>query len=228
MILKVFQVPADDPLTWQVAYLDTEIQDLVGYKQKLDEQKAGEEYNEKRRKGRRRIGSNGIEANALARTAPIGFDDEKGIRKDLCQGDVCPICCDDLGTDPTSVVFCRRGCGQNVHIACMKHWATHRAELGQQVSCPMCRGPWAADAQAPTDAQVELKKLHVAQLAQLPSHFAMCCRHCRATPIRGARYHCLVCADPGYDLCETCFTSRVGMSKWLHGHHPFVMREVDD
>ena len=47
-------MPADDPLTWQVAYLDTEIQDLVGYRQKLDEQKAGEEHNEKRRKSRRK------------------------------------------------------------------------------------------------------------------------------------------------------------------------------
>ena len=46
------------------------------------------------------------------------------------------------------VVFVRYGCGNSVHIKCMKIWAEHQKSSGETIiKCPLCRvdfGPFEA------------------------------------------------------------------------------------
>ncbi|KAI5860951.1 hypothetical protein GGS23DRAFT_578098 [Durotheca rogersii] len=73
-----------------------------------------------------------------------GADEAPGARKVL-EGD-CPICYTPLDGAEDSV-YCRASCGQNMHQACFQMWAvTARASGGGQVTCPMCRAPWAQGA----------------------------------------------------------------------------------
>lgn len=67
----------------------------------------------------------------------------------------CPICFDELalpgrapgGASGEAVSFCCT-CGNNVHTACMQHWARSKRAQGVAVTCPLCRSPW-ADGVAP-------------------------------------------------------------------------------
>lgn len=47
-------------------------------------------------------------------------------RKPVEQGDLCPICYDDIhGVDLLQLTWCHKGCGQNVHGKCMQVWMAH-------------------------------------------------------------------------------------------------------
>ena len=37
------------------------------------------------------------------------------------------------------VTFCSAGCGNNVHVQCIRHWLTTRAQQALSATCPFCR-----------------------------------------------------------------------------------------
>ena len=47
----------------------------------------------------------------------------------------CAICYEDCSEDD---VWCRFGCGGNLHAACMERWLRVATDRG----CPLCRAPW--------------------------------------------------------------------------------------
>ncbi|KAF1819126.1 uncharacterized protein K489DRAFT_384026 [Dissoconium aciculare CBS 342.82] len=57
----------------------------------------------------------------------------------------CPICCDDLVSEQSrdELVWCRSGCGNNLHKPCFAQWAA--TKRSQVVTCPFCRKPWESD-----------------------------------------------------------------------------------
>jgi hypothetical protein len=59
----------------------------------------------------------------------------------------CPICCDELVSKGTKeeLVYCKSGCGNNLHKSCFKQWAA--TKRGQSVTCPYCRQIWEGDGQ---------------------------------------------------------------------------------
>ncbi|KAJ9160555.1 SWIM zinc finger protein [Coniochaeta hoffmannii] len=58
----------------------------------------------------------------------------------------CPICYEALEAGE-ALVYCRAGCGQNMHRACLEMWAaTKRAQgAASKVTCPYCRQQWEGD-----------------------------------------------------------------------------------
>uniref|UniRef100_A0A3Q1FEZ5 Zinc finger, SWIM-type containing 2 n=1 Tax=Acanthochromis polyacanthus TaxID=80966 RepID=A0A3Q1FEZ5_9TELE len=61
-------------------------------------------------------------------------------RKAINAQDVCPICQEDLLERKQPVSYCRFGCGNNIHISCMKVWAEHqKRNQDQTVKCPLYR-----------------------------------------------------------------------------------------
>lgn len=47
-------------------------------------------------------------------------------RKPLQEGDLCPICYDDIyEADLLQLTWCQKGCGQNIHGKCMQVWMAH-------------------------------------------------------------------------------------------------------
>jgi len=79
----------------------------------------------------------------------------------------------------------RHGCGNSVHIRCMKVWAEHQLKSTGQatVECPFCRenfGPLAS-------LQAELRGATLAATRR-PEHLGVVCHECHATPIVGKCY----------------------------------------
>ena len=110
MLSKVFRVPHDNALLWQQSLLEAEIEQLVG--------------------GRVRP--------ALTRSAhPHGAQHEDAVpRRPIQPDDVCPICCDAISLD-RPVVYCRYGCGNNIHATCFKAYATHNSTNPAPLTCPL-------------------------------------------------------------------------------------------
>ena len=65
---------------------------------------------------------------------------EDGNRKPI-EGE-CPICYMDFETEQEPIVYCKAGCGNNVHKDCMQKWTSAKAG---KATCPYCRAQWAED-----------------------------------------------------------------------------------
>lgn len=122
VLVRVFRMPVENPLVWQLSLTEREIGELMRGRVRLHT-----------RAPSRDGGSGG--GGPRAEEAP------RASRKEVVDGDVCPICYDELG-DGATLTFCREGCGSNVHTKCMKLWADNRIKAGEDVTCPMCRGAW--------------------------------------------------------------------------------------
>ncbi|KAK3557521.1 hypothetical protein QTP70_028335 [Hemibagrus guttatus] len=146
-------------------------------------------------------------------------EDDGTIRqKGISDDDICPICQEELIRKRLPVAHCRFGCGNNVHISCMKVWADHqsRSETDGMVNCPLCRENFGT-----------LKMLHelvknVGQLyttserEHLEKHLGIPCNNCRICPVVGKCFKCTVCSY--YHLCEDCF------KRSCHPQHSFAVR----
>ncbi|CAI2738481.1 unnamed protein product [Dicrocoelium dendriticum] len=107
-MLKKFKVDADDPVSWQPGLVEREIVDLLDGKHSQSI-----EITPKR-----------AEANS-----PEIFKTENGVLKQrlIGAGDICPICQDELLSEKRNpVTYCRKGCGNSVHIRCMRVWTDHQ------------------------------------------------------------------------------------------------------
>ncbi|KAF3906306.1 hypothetical protein ABW20_dc0103290 [Dactylellina cionopaga] len=65
---------------------------------------------------------------------------DKRKRKPLDE-DECPVCYEPFREDDNSILFCIAQCGSNIHKECFRQWAASKD--GGQVTCVMCRTPWA-------------------------------------------------------------------------------------
>ncbi|CUI12371.1 zinc finger protein, putative [Bodo saltans] len=179
VLSRVFRVPADNPLVWQRSLLEAEVDQLIrGHISKVNQRR------------RRQGGGNGPQDP----TAECGPDGRLVVpRRPVEEDDTCPICCDDIHED-RALVYCRFGCGNNIHSACFKQYATHNSTNPSPLLCPLCREQWGP-------LGVEGAAHNVA------------CSDCRG-PINGDRYKCAFCTS--YDLCSSCFQNAL-----IHLQHPF-------
>ncbi|XP_030065510.1 E3 ubiquitin-protein ligase ZSWIM2 [Microcaecilia unicolor] len=140
-------------------------------------------------------------------------------QKDLDAEDVCPICQEELLKKKLPVTYCRNGCGNNVHIACMKIWADHQttSEHDSMVKCPLCREEFAPLKLLAEEVRNSSKLVTAAEKERLDRHLGVPCNNCRALPIEGKCYRCVECIN--FHLCQECFTSS------CHAPHLFVSRQ---
>lgn len=74
-------------------------------------------------------------------------DDGDGKRKPI-EGE-CPICYMDLDESNNEIVWCKVGCGNNMHKECFSQWAA--SQRGKEVKCVYCRTPWHRESQMTAD-----------------------------------------------------------------------------
>lgn len=137
--------------------------------------------------------------------------------------DTCPICMESLDAGG-SLVWCRDGCGNNVHRHCMLVWAKHRAaQVGgeQRSTCPMCRAPWGEiglpereERPRQTAARRREQRLRELADADAATHYGVGCSGCKGGAILGTRFRCIIC--DGYNLCTLCFAHEA-----MHAQHTF-------
>ncbi|KAG9413222.1 hypothetical protein AC1031_016238 [Aphanomyces cochlioides] len=204
VMIKILRVPATNPVVWQRSLIDSETNMVLtgGYCQS---ENGGARKTFLRRKladptaPSSQPGTNEVQARECARHA-------------LVEGEVCAICQEEMVEAQQNLTYCKRGCGNNFHIDCMKIFGESRKQSKENIICPLCRQDWG------DSALTKLKKeADVANRNPLV-HTGTTCKQCQTKPIRCQRYRCLQCKH--VDLCERCFKSNA------HTKHSFVMRKA--
>ncbi|XP_033762710.1 uncharacterized protein LOC117344164 isoform X2 [Pecten maximus] len=200
LLLKKFRVPQNDSITWQLGLVEREINGILhGHAAKQQRQQPQGPRWQRAQSGGNGATGGGKEA---LQQRPIGDDD------------VCPICQDELLSKHLPVTFCKFGCGNSIHIKCMKVWADHQKSSGDTViKCPFCRedfGPLELLKQESRNA------IGAPQGGRMDRHLGTDCQSCHISPIEGKCYRCRVCVN--FHLCQTCFNTAT------HTQHPFEYR----
>ena len=200
VMTKVLRVPSSNPLVWQLSLVDRE----------LDEVLRCEPLKPKP------LGSR----NALQSTTRAKAKKKEDNRRELEPDEPCPICYEDM--DPNTLealVWCKKGCGRNMHGRCLMMYADHQACIERDLSCPLCRCSWGELDWTPPRPGAQGTRTRVpytseARGRQSDAHYGVSCGACRAVPVMGTRHKCVICQH--YNLCAGCFRGGA------HGEHPFV------
>ncbi|XP_048755909.1 E3 ubiquitin-protein ligase ZSWIM2-like isoform X2 [Ostrea edulis] len=199
LILKKFRVAQNNPVTWQLGLVEREINDIL----------FGATVKQRKTPVRR-----------WATSGPPGTtgytaDGRPTIQqREIGDDDCCPICQDELLQKHQPVTYCKFGCGNSIHIKCMKIWADHQKTSGEKtIKCPFCREDF---------GPIELLKQESRNAMGVPAggrmdrHLNTKCQSCHMTPIEGKCYRCTACSD--FHLCQSCFNTSI------HTSHPFEYR----
>eukprot|EP01064_Diplonema_japonicum_P006649 TRINITY_DN14498_c0_g1_i1.p1 TRINITY_DN14498_c0_g1~~TRINITY_DN14498_c0_g1_i1.p1 ORF type:complete len:448 (+),score=85.36 TRINITY_DN14498_c0_g1_i1:37-1380(+) len=181
ILLRVFKVPEESEVCWQKGLTDRQIQSLLD-------------------------GSITMQRRAVVQK-PKGKRSSV-TRQPLEEADECPICYDTL-SHSTDIVWCRKGCGNNIHTACMKEWSLHSGS--GPITCPYCRSDWGTirDVKPKKDTPKEVPKSHEAS-----------CKQCAdGVPIVGPLFTCTHCIS--FTLCSRCVADPL-----VHPNHGFVVAAV--
>ena len=142
-------------------------------------------------------------------------------QRQLTQDDLCPICQEELLGSPNPLTYCKKSCGQSVHVKCMKVWADHqRVSNGEEVvKCPLCREEFGPYEELRRGIASAACRKAASQSQNI--HQGTTCDNCGLSPIAGRCYRCAVC--PGCCLCHQCFTSAAS----AHRQHEFEYKMVN-
>uniref|UniRef100_A0A3Q2CLU6 Zinc finger, SWIM-type containing 2 n=1 Tax=Cyprinodon variegatus TaxID=28743 RepID=A0A3Q2CLU6_CYPVA len=162
-------------------------------------------------------------ADAASGTQSQNLPDQKVgsvCRKVIQAQDVCPICQEGLLQKKEPVSHCRFGCGNCIHISCMKVWADHQrlADSKEIVKCPMCRGNFGSLQLLQEQSKNAAKLFTAAERENPDKHLGAVCFSCRGCPITGACLRCTICSF--LYLCDNC------VKNGCHSQHPLASRTV--
>ncbi|XP_053493930.1 E3 ubiquitin-protein ligase ZSWIM2 isoform X1 [Ictalurus furcatus] len=145
-------------------------------------------------------------------------DDGTIRKKDIRDDDICPICQEELLRKRLPVAHCRFGCGNNIHISCMKVWADHqgRSKTDGMVKCPLCREDFCMLKMLLEQVKNAGQLCTSSERERLEKHLGIPCNNCRICPVVGKCFKCSVCTY--YHLCEDCFKRN------CHPQHSFAVR----
>ncbi|XP_005889608.2 E3 ubiquitin-protein ligase ZSWIM2 [Bos mutus] len=153
--------------------------------------------------------------NENAQTEEDGYIKQKEIGSD----DICSICQEVLLEKKLPVTFCRFGCGNSVHIKCMKILANYQDVPlnSSMLKCPLCRKDFGPLNLILEEFKNSNKLVTAAEKERLDKHLGIPCNNCQQFPLEGKCYKCTKCIE--YHLCQDCFDS------CCHLSHSFMFRE---
>ena len=160
-------MPEDHPLNWQMGYSDSEIQDIMSLKFSKAKKPVVQ-----------------VKKQTTTAMQRIALDEES----------VCSICCEPMNEN-TPLTYCRKGCGNNFHIKCIKVWVEHKQFSQKGVTCPLCRTQWGES------IVVELKNDEEEFNAKNLVH-SIKCQGCSDKAIKGRVFKCSLC---NFNLCDRCY-----------------------
>ncbi|GAB5575812.1 E3 ubiquitin-protein ligase ZSWIM2 isoform X1 [Prionailurus iriomotensis] len=140
-------------------------------------------------------------------------------QKEIGSDDICSICQEVLLEKKLPVTFCRFGCGNSLHIKCMKILANYQDMISNasMLKCPLCRKEFAPIKLILEEFKNSSKLVTATEKERLDKHLGIPCNNCKQFPIEGRCYKCTECIE--YHLCQECFDS------CCHLSHPFTFRE---
>ncbi|XFF97963.1 PREDICTED: E3 ubiquitin-protein ligase ZSWIM2 [Capra hircus] len=196
VLLKKFRLPRNHESALQLGLVEREINDLL--------------------QGIHRVQTPQREMNnENPQTEEDGYIKQKEISSD----DICSICQEVLLEKKLPVTFCRFGCGNSVHIKCMKILANYQdvALNSSMLKCPLCRKDFGPLNLILEEFKNSNKLVTASEKERLDKHLGIPCNNCQQFPLEGKCYKCTTCIE--YHLCQDCFDS------CCHLSHSFMFRE---
>ncbi|KAJ3293190.1 E3 ubiquitin-protein ligase Zswim2 [Rhizoclosmatium sp. JEL0117] len=173
-MIKVFRISPENEMLYQNSLIEREIIELM-----------------ESRKKKNPIATSVTEEKETE--APL----EKGTvrQRPIEEGDICPICMEDLDVRTGAITYCKLSCGNNLHVKCMKVLMDHQTKnMGlENVKCPLCRKDFGK--------YEELKKelaegfSHHIKIENQSRHYGVSCSECSETPIFGKCHRELTADD---------------------------------
>ncbi|KAG5175536.1 hypothetical protein JKP88DRAFT_351442 [Tribonema minus] len=222
VMIKVLRVPQDHPLSWQLSLVDSEIDTILsGWVAKQPRQaparaaaaqflKKGSGHTAAEAaapRGKSGGSGSGADDGGGNESSGGGGGNESGkggdgavVRLEVMPGEVCPICQEGMEGAPEELTYCRRGCGNNMHVRCMRVYAEHRRSSAQDVTCCLCRADWGPLAlrELKTAEKTAAAARQQQQRRRRRRPRATTCSSCRAAvPPPNAFYRCLHCSGGG-------------------------------
>nr|XP_010990058.2 E3 ubiquitin-protein ligase ZSWIM2 [Camelus dromedarius] len=196
VLLKKFKLPRNHESALQLGLVEGEISDLLRGIHRVQTPQQGMN-------------------NESAQIEEDGYIKQKEIGSD----DICSICQEVLLEKKLPVTFCRFGCGNSIHIKCMKILANYQDMISNtsMLKCPLCRKEFAPLKLILEEFKNSSKLVTAAEKERLDKHLGIPCNNCERFPIEGKCYKCTRCIE--YHLCQECFDS------CCHPPHSFTFRE---
>lgn len=173
LLLKKFRVSRNAPLSWQKGLNEREINELL--------------YNQTSN-----INANNSEATSTPSQEAAGLEETREItdgcveQRAIDDESVCPICLDNLLKSHQPVTYCRYGCGNSIHIKCMRIHAVHqKTNEKETITCPMCRANFVS---LETLKKEERNSMNGVSRPVKNYHYGVTCEACHLTPIVGNCY----------------------------------------
>ncbi|XP_060724904.1 E3 ubiquitin-protein ligase ZSWIM2 [Tachysurus vachellii] len=195
VLMRKFRLPRDHEYCFQLGLVERQIMEVLQHPYRV-----------------------AITPSAPAQLQSSKEDDGTIKQKSIRDDDICPICQEEMLRKRLPVAHCRFGCGNNVHISCMKVWADYQkgSETDGMVKCPLCRENFST-----MKMLLELVKnagqfCTSSERERLEKHLGIPCNNCRVCPVVGKCFKCTVCSY--YHLCEDCFKTS------CHPQHSFAVR----
>ena len=186
-LLKILRLPPTDERLWQSGLTDLEVADLLSHSVRRPTTAPSDADTTAGSGG----GGGGGGGNGDTKAAGAAASDATVKRKALEEEEVCPICQEEMTVDE-GLTWCKKGCGNNIHIKCMKVWADHKASTGDAITCPLCRADWGEDTPKALQTEKASQRRGPANV-----HYNVHCAICRQTPLYGNRYRCVQCMVGG-------------------------------
>lgn len=134
VMLKVVGLPANHHLVYQSAYLTEELDQIVlALQTRLERLGRDVVANEKVQK---------VHADLKKGGKGVDDDNSNAVPRKEVDGEDCPICFDELGSELCRLTYCKGTCGTNFHKACMQMWTRQSAHGRSGPTCPACRQQW--------------------------------------------------------------------------------------
>ncbi|KAJ3405146.1 E3 ubiquitin-protein ligase Zswim2, partial [Chytridiales sp. JEL 0842] len=191
VMVKIFRVPQESEVLWQLSLVEREVTELL-------------QLRPKKKQG------------SLPEKEHIAKEDEKQSvppgcvsRRPIEDGDICPICQEDLRDESAPTTYCKLSCGNNLHVKCMKILIYHQTKSMHLdiIKCPLCRKEFGSAEELKKEFSETSKEF--VKMDKVRKHFGTSCDDCGMTPIVGKCHRCMVCKEVGRKmyLCDKCFTS---------------------
>ncbi|XP_057193638.1 E3 ubiquitin-protein ligase ZSWIM2 isoform X1 [Triplophysa rosa] len=120
-------------------------------------------------------------------------------------------------TSVSVLLLFRFGCGNNIHISCMKVWADHQTKLNSRMlKCPLCRDDFGTLTQLKEEVRNSADVCTYYERECLDKHLGVVCNGCGVCPVVGKCFKCTECSY--FHLCEKCFR------RHAHPQHSFTCR----
>ncbi|CAH8512495.1 E3 ubiquitin-protein ligase Zswim2 [Schistosoma haematobium] len=239
ILIRRFKVDPNNPVSWQSGLVEREISALLD-------------------------GQHSATNNVTNLTQPKVLNEDKfdekpsyNLQRQIGENDICPICQDYLFSQVRlPVTFCRKNCGNSLHIRCMKVWTDYQRKqnplgLMDYVKCPICRGDFAPlhvlirefTENVKTDIKKSTEPKHIHNMTIIGQandaqrklnietmqtrHSNTRCLSCLCSPILGNIYRCEICYQLGQDENLNPFLCSLCFRSNKHLQHGlYVYRET--